>query len=550
MAGPWEKYQKATPETGETGPWAKYQNGPSQSVDEANSDLSDQFKSFFGEHEATTPQDVLAKNLGVARSAPLSEVEGNVRANMEASKIDKVMQPGTFTDLTSAAQKSGLFNFGDEAYSALVGAPMRMLTDGVGYGEGYKRSQALQAALDTKRENRSPVAEVVGQIAGGMGVGGVAAKSGLSLLNGAKPTLASMMGRGAAEGAGYGAIYGAGDGEGMTERGYNALYGAGTGALAGGATGALARIGAGKAVDEVIPSGDQLKDLGRQAYKAVDDAGVIVKPEGLQRLSGTIKNDLAEFGYHPQLQPRIAPVLQELDRMSQGNATFTGVDTLRKIASSAGSSLDPSEKAIASRIISHIDDYMTGIGPDDILAGNADQAAKSIGQARDYWSRGKKLDLVDQALNSAELRTAATGSGGNIDNATRQRVASLLLDKKKSRGFTGEERAVLEALVRGTPTQNALRLAGKLSPSGNGLMAALGIGGTMVNPMVGLASIGGMGAKSAADAMTRNQAAVAQALIRAGGKSLPKPELSAIRKAVIDAISRSSGQQLQANRAR
>ncbi len=475
------------------------------------------------------------------------DAERLVHANMEATKIDNALRPGTFSDMASAAQKSALFNFGDEAYSGLVGAPMRMLTDGVGYGEGYKRSQALQAALDAKREKRSPIAEIAGQVAGGMASGGVAAKSGLSLLSGAKPTLASMMGRGAAEGAAYGALYGAGEGSGLDDRLWNAATGAAAGGAVGGAGGALARIGAGKAADSAVPTADELKDLGRQAYKAVDDAGVIVKPEGLQNLSATIKNDLAEFGYHPQLQPRIAPVLQELDTMAQGNSTFTGVDTLRKIASSAGSSMDPSEKAIASKIIGRIDDYMTSVGPDDIIAGNADQASKAIGQARDYWSRGKKLDLVDQALNSAELRTAATGSGGNIDNATRQRVASLLLDQRKSRGFTSEERAVLEALVRGTPTQNALRLAGKLSPSGNGLMAALGIGGTMVNPMIGVASVGGMGAKAAADAMTRNQAAVAQKLIRAGGKSLPKAELSALRKAVVDAIARSGGQLVPKN---
>lgn len=66
----------------------------------------------------------------------------------------------------------------------------------------------------------------------------------------------------------------------------------------------------------------------------------------------------------------------------------------------------------------------------------------------------------------------------------------------------------------------------------------------MVNPMVGVASLGGMGAKTIADGMTRQNAQVLDALIRSGGSSAATPGISAIRQAIVDALTRGSAQSL------
>jgi hypothetical protein len=50
-------------------------------------------------------------------------------------------------------------------------------------------------------------------------------------------------------------------------------------------------------------------------------------------------------------------------------------------------------------------------------------------------------------------------------------------------------------------------------------MAALGVGGAMVNPLVGVASLGGMAAKSVADRMTVKNVERLSQIIRSGGKS-------------------------------
>lgn len=135
-------------------------------------------------------------------------------ARQQADKIEAARQPGTFSDATDSILQG--IPFGDEIVSGAM-APLRagisaIQGEGFDVGREYNRSMDLEAEMRRRREERSPVASTVGSVAGGLGVGGVAAKSGLSLLNKAPPTLWSMGGRGMAEGALWGAAYGAGEG--------------------------------------------------------------------------------------------------------------------------------------------------------------------------------------------------------------------------------------------------------------------------------------------------------------------------------------------------
>jgi len=81
-----------------------------------------------------------------------------------------------------------------------------------------------------------------------------------------------------------------------------------------------------------------------------------------------------------------------------------------------------------------------------------------------------------------------------------------------------------------------------LSPSGNGLMAALGIGGTMANPMVGAAVLGGMGAKAIADRGVTKAVQSLDELIRSGGNAAAmraaKGQFAKLTKTQKDTIAR------------
>jgi len=242
-----------------------------------------------------------------------------------------------------------------------------------------------------------------------------------------------------------------------------------------------------------------LKSAAQAAYKQADDAGVIYAPQGVGRIAAEIGDDLAEFGYHPSLQPRIKTVLDELGRVSEGNVTMKGMDTIRKITRNAAQSADPSERALGSMIIDRIDDLMMNPRAGETVFGNAEQASGALREARTLWSRMRKTELIEDAVGRADLRAASTGSGGNTQNAIRQNLRGILDNPKKARMFSPQERTAIESVVRGTTALNSLRLIGKLSPEGNGLMLGLGLGATAASPPMIAAPIAGLVAKRLAD---------------------------------------------------
>lgn len=494
-----------------------------------------------------TPEQQKALALARARRRR-QEAQGGApqwSPRQDADLAEQIAGTGTFADMTGSGIAKAV-PFGDEIASAL-NAPFRAARDwwqgdGFDVGRAYDRNMQVEAELQRRRSERSPVASTVGAVAGGVGATSGLARSGVSFLSNAQPTLMSMMGRGAAEGAAYGAAYGAGEGRGLEERGYNALFGAGLGAATGALTGAIGSVGAGRQANASVPSVDDLRAAGQAAYQQADQAGVIFSPQAVDRLKMDVGKKLVDLGYDPALQPGAAAVVKRIDDLAGQNFTLTGLDSLRKVASNGYIPGNRSNNKAISDIVNAIDDLVASPRATDVLTGDTKTASQALSTAREMWSRLSKAERVSDAIGRAELRASSTGSGGNVDNAIRQNLRRIL---ENPRGFTQAEQDALRKVVTGTAGQNALRLAGKLSPSGNGLMAALGIGGTMVNPAIGLASLGGMGAKAVADNMTRQNTQVLDALIRSGGQSAPP--LSAIRQAIVDALIRGSASQLPAS---
>jgi hypothetical protein len=329
-----------------------------------------------------------------------------------------------------------------------------------------------------------------------------------------------------------------------------ALLGFGAGVV-GNAAGEALTAGASKvlgALNKPVPTmtAEELKAAGAKAYQDAENAGVIFKPEAVDRLRQTVYDDFAEFGFHPQNQPGAGVAYNELARLAEGgNVSLKGLDTARKVAQGGFNPTNPSNNALIGKMTERIDDLATKATADDVLTGDAQAAAAALKQGRDYWSRFRKLEKVDELLARAGLNAGSTGSGGNIENATRQQLKRLLTDKKLTRGFTPDETEAIRKAVLGTPAQNALRLAGKLSPGGNGLMMALGGATTALNPAIGIPAMAlGYGAKKTAEAMTSRNADMVKKLIAAGGSKSalegPKNSLQRLtesqRQAIVNAL--------------
>jgi hypothetical protein len=298
-----------------------------------------------------------------------------------------------------------------------------------------------------------------------------------------------------------------------------ALLGAGAG-LGGKALGSVLASGVGKVAGAfnsrpVIPTADEVRQAAQSAYKAADDAGVIINPSASSRLADALKGDMADFGYSPHMQPMGRGVLDELGNIEGQNVTMKGLETFRKVAGRLRESQNPSEQTLGNRIVGGVDNFASGLGPNDVISGNPQAAVGALQDARSLWMRSAKASDLQDALEAAQNRAASSGTGGNIDNATRQNMRRLLESRDN---WTPDETAALKTVVGGTPAQNALRLLGKASPEGNGLSMMLHLGAVLPSGGMSLpVAAAGAAAKYTADKMTRANVQRLTDAILAGG---------------------------------
>ena len=399
-------------------------------------------------------------------------------------------------------------------------------------GEGTEAERALSEQARERAGSAGTAAEIVGAVATPVGLARqgatLAGRLGTGTMTGAKGLAArsSLM---AAEGAGYGALTATGNDQSVGEGAALGLLGGAAGNVAGEALAAgVGKVAGAFNKKPAIPTLDDINTMKDAAYKRADQAGVAYTPQAVAKINNDVVRGLTDLGYDPALMPGAAVAVKRLTDLQGQNVTLTGLDTIRKIASNGFIPGNKANNAAVSRIVQSIDDAIDNAAAGDILMGNGADAASALKEARGLASTAFKANKIEEAVTKADLRAASTGSGGNVDNATRQNIRRLL---EKPRGFTADERAALETVVRGTPTQNALRLAGKLSPSGNGLMAALGVGGAMVNPAVGALALGGMGAKAIADRGTQqNVQRLAEIILAGGNKSAAQASPNAVQR--------------------
>lgn len=279
------------------------------------------------------------------------------------------------------------------------------------------------------------------------------------------------------------------------------------------------------------PSIDTLRAAKDTAYKAADNTGVTYAPAAYDDLLANVAGKAQADRISPARHQKAYSFIQEMVGSRGKPLTLTELDQLRQTVYRdliKPSWRNPDMEADAhfgQIIVDEIDDLIMRAKPGDLVAGNAKDAANAILTARSANTRYKKSELIEEALTKAQRRTDSTGSGGNINNAIRQNIRQILDNPKKRRSFNKDEIAAMEDLVRQGKTENFLRLVGKLSPSGNGLMAGLGLVGTMVNPAIGAAQIAGMGAKAIADRGTINKAIQLQNQV-ARGAPAKNPRLS------------------------
>lgn len=280
-----------------------------------------------------------------------------------------------------------------------------------------------------------------------------------------------------------------------------------------------------------IPSALDLKTAARQAYDTVDNSGMVIGAPAMGQMATDLESKLAGLGFHPGLQPKTAVALGAIRDAAGNNQTLKGMDVLKRLANNAVNSTDvanKSDKMMARVIGDHIDDFVGGLQPSQVLGAVDTPALDALSNARNMWSRASKADTIETLIDKARLNSKsmvgnfpALGFGNSLRTVFRQ----LANNPRGMSRFSSPEQDAIRRVATGGPAENVLRLVGKLAPDQTiPLLSELGIfGASGLDPTTLALPIAGTGAKLAATRITANNARRASELMRSG----PQPAATA-----------------------
>jgi hypothetical protein len=234
------------------------------------------------------------------------------------------------------------------------------------------------------------------------------------------------------------------------------------------------------------PSISDLKTAAKAAYDNVDNAGLVIGSPSYDRMVADLQAKLANEGIDKTLHPNAMAAFNRLTQEQGNNITMKGMDTLRRVSSDAvGASLaNPSDKRLGYLIQNHIDDFVGGLTPTDIIATNGvtdpAQAVANLGKARDLWSRASQVQLIQSQIDKAGIKASANYSQSGMENALRQQFKSLALNDRAMARLSPTVQQAVKDVASGSPVGNVLRSVGKYAPHGPVATAAgMGVGAMM-----------------------------------------------------------------------
>lgn len=265
------------------------------------------------------------------------------------------------------------------------------------------------------------------------------------------------------------------------------------------------------------PSIGQIKQAASAAYNSTPVTSLEVKPQTLRNFGDTIRATLNEAGFDENVAPKTFGILNNVAKVPE-EAIVTGrnLHSIRKVLGKATQAADPTEKQAAREAMRAFDQFVENIPAQGIIKGDPAAASAAFKEGNANWSAASRAANIDKKLTQAELRAAAANSGTNVANTIRQRMADVLINPKLRQGYSPEELAQMEQIVRGTFTRNAMRFTGNMLGGGGGLGAvAVGTAGGLATGGPGAAlPLVGVGLRKLSEALTLRDVGELSKLIR------------------------------------
>lgn len=302
----------------------------------------------------------------------------------------------------------------------------------------------------------------------------------------------------------------------------------GTGTLAAGASGRA--IGAAIKENKPVFTMEEVKQRASRSYRAVDDAGIAVKPQSALGMVGNIRQALDDANMIPG-SPEAAAAERTLAQMEKIIGTqrvpFSTVDRLRQLANQLKGSSDPKEARLGSVAVDSVDNYITKLNGRDLIAGQAglDDAVKKVMNARKDWRNASRAQVLEDALNVAEIKKEMPNASES--ELIRRGFVNIAANKNKMNMFSDQEQNIIKSVIKGGSLDPLLSFAAQFNPVRSKLSAAAYTFGATQAPM----AAGGVGlAGYTADTLQglmRRRAAQQAANSIASGQALPsQPNLA------------------------
>jgi hypothetical protein len=268
---------------------------------------------------------------------------------------------------------------------------------------------------------------------------------------------------------------------------------------------AAAEMALARRAQQALPTAQDALDAGKAIYRSPQVQGITIPPQAVdklaQRISATVDGPAA---INSPRTARLAELLSEVPASGGSigvddiKAFRTSLNEVRRDAVNPITGTVTTEGKRAADASKEISGFLRKLSP-DLATADANYAA------------GMRTKAVERLTKQAELQAGSTYSGGNVNNATRQKLKSLLADERKTGGYSKEELRLLERAVMGTHTGNIARWGGKLLGGGGGMQQALitagALGGAYATDNTDLLALPlvGMAAKRLGDFSTRRQ---------------------------------------------
>jgi hypothetical protein len=273
----------------------------------------------------------------------------------------------------------------------------------------------------------------------------------------------------------------------------------------------------------VVPTVEQLGAESARLRQAPEVTGTVLKQEAGVRAADEIRGDLARGRVSEVTAKPIYDVIGQLEK--PGALTVDRLDSIRQqlgdvsipVKDATGRVTNAAEIRAAAIARDRLDQLLPNAKPEEVLFGNPTRAAETLAETRANESAKFSAETLNRKEFRAEIRAAAANSGKNLSNTMRQRIADILLDPSQRRGFSQSELAMMDRIVRGTKTENAVRYAGNFLGGGGGLGALVTTaeGIRALGPIGAIAALPGAALKSLSNVMTERNIERLNEMVRA-----------------------------------